>query len=47
VAFDAHELPRLLGRTTRDLRAELGEGYDREIVHRDDLVLVRGRRAAS
>jgi glutamate 5-kinase len=47
VAFDAHELPRLLGRTTRDLRAELGEGYDREIVHRDDLVLVRGRRQPS
>jgi glutamate 5-kinase len=45
VAFDAAELPQLLGRSTHELRAELGEGYDREIVHRDDLVLVRGRRA--
>ncbi|MCA5893696.1 glutamate 5-kinase [Isoptericola sp. NEAU-Y5] len=39
VAFDAVELPPLLGRSTYDLRAELGEGYDREVVHRDDLVI--------
>ncbi|MCK9793071.1 glutamate 5-kinase [Isoptericola sp. 4D.3] len=41
VAFDSTELPGLLGRSTFDLRAELGEGYDREVVHRDDLVLGR------
>lgn len=41
VAFDAGELPGLLGRTTFALRAERGPGYDRAIVHRDDLVLVR------
>jgi len=40
VAFDAEEVPSLLGRSTRDLAAELGAGYDRELVHRDDLVLV-------
>jgi glutamate 5-kinase len=39
VAFDSHELPALLGRQTAELREALGEGYDREIVHRDDLVL--------
>jgi len=44
VAFDAAELPRLLGRSTFELRDELGEGYDREVVHRDDLVLEPGRR---
>lgn len=44
VAFDSDELPGLLGRSTRDLRAERGEGYDREVVHRDDLVLVRTAR---
>jgi glutamate 5-kinase len=43
VNFDAAELPALLGRSTRDLAAELGPGYSREIVHRDDLVLM-GRR---
>ena len=42
VAFSAAELPDLLGRSTRELRASLGAGYDREVVHRDDLVLVNG-----
>jgi glutamate 5-kinase len=39
VAYDATELPGLLGRSTFDLRDDLGEGYDREVIHRDDLVL--------
>jgi glutamate 5-kinase len=30
----------MLGRSTRDLGEELGTGYDREVVHVDDLVLV-------
>jgi len=41
VAFDASEIPGLLGRSTSSLRAEFGPGYDRAVVHRDDLVLVR------
>lgn len=41
VAFDSQELPALLGRQTAWLREALGEGYDREVVHRDDLVLER------
>ncbi|MGB8020393.1 MAG: glutamate 5-kinase [Candidatus Nanopelagicales bacterium] len=41
VAYDAAELPALLGRSTRDLAAELGPEYEREVVHRDDLVLLR------
>jgi glutamate 5-kinase len=41
VNFDARELPTLLGRSTRDLARELGAGYEREVVHRDDLVLLR------
>ncbi|KQW53749.1 gamma-glutamyl kinase [Nocardioides sp. Root1257] len=40
VNFDAEELPQLLGRTSSDLKRELGAGYEREIVHRDDLVLL-------
>ena len=40
VNFDAEELPRLLGRSSGDLKAELGAGYEREIVHRDDLALL-------
>jgi glutamate 5-kinase len=41
VNYDATELPALLGRSTRDLAASLGAGYDREVVHRDDLVLMQ------
>ncbi len=41
VNYDSGELPRLLGRSTRDLAEELGSSYEREVIHRDDLVLVR------
>ncbi len=40
VAYDAGELPALLGRSTPELVRELGAGYDREVVHRDDLALL-------
>jgi glutamate 5-kinase len=40
VNYDADELPPLLGRSTRDLARELGASYEREVVHRDDLVLL-------
>lgn len=40
VNYDATELPGLLGRSTVDLAAELGPGYEKEVVHRDDLVLL-------
>ena len=40
VNYDADELPDLLGRSTRDLARELGSSYEREVVHRDDLVLL-------
>ncbi|MEO3924134.1 glutamate 5-kinase [Micromonosporaceae bacterium B7E4] len=40
VNYDAVELPGLLGRSTSELAAALGPGYEREVVHRDDLVLL-------
>ncbi len=40
VNYDSEELPGLLGRSTRELAAELGASYEREVVHRDDLVLL-------
>ena len=43
VNFDAAEMPGLLGRSTRELARELGPAYEREVVHRDDLVLLRSR----
>jgi glutamate 5-kinase len=38
-AYDARDLPRLLGRSSADLAAELGPAFAREVVHRDDMVL--------
>ena len=40
VNYDSEELPSLAGRSTRDLAEELGSSYEREVVHRDDLVLL-------
>ncbi|MEV4718142.1 glutamate 5-kinase [Micromonospora noduli] len=40
VNYDAVELPGLLGRSTSELAAALGPAYEREVVHRDDLVLL-------
>ena len=40
VNFDAEELPAVLGRSTRELVESLGAHFEREVVHRDDLVLL-------
>ncbi|MFV2118926.1 glutamate 5-kinase [Streptomyces sp. Act-28] len=40
VNFDAKEIPQLLGRSTKELAKELGPAYEREVVHRDDLVVL-------
>jgi len=41
VNFDVTELPALLGRSTPELARELGPAFSREVVHRDDIVLLR------
>ena len=43
VNFSAAELPSMLGRSTGDLRRELGPEYDRVVVHTDDCVRVMPR----
>ena len=40
VAFDSDEIPIMLGRSTKELAKALGPEYERELVHRDDLVLL-------
>ncbi|MFE6775684.1 glutamate 5-kinase [Streptomyces sp. NPDC057702] len=40
VNFDAREMPKLIGRSTRDLARDLGPEYEREVIHRDDLVVL-------
>ena len=40
VNYDSAELPELLGRSTHELAAALGAEYEREVVHRDDLIVL-------
>jgi glutamate 5-kinase len=40
VNFDADEIPALIGKSSPQLKRDLGAGYEREVVHRDDLVLL-------
>ena len=40
VAFDSAEIPQMLGRSTKELAQALGPEYERELIHRDDLVLI-------
>jgi glutamate 5-kinase len=40
VNYTSAELPGMLGRSTRELAKELGPEYEREVVHRDDLVIL-------
>lgn len=40
VSFDSDELPALIGKKTSQIAAEHGNGFDREVIHRDDMVLL-------
>jgi len=40
VNFDSSELPEMLGRSTSDLVTDLGHDRPREVIHRDDLILL-------
>ena len=40
VNFSSYELPRMLGRSTKELSASLGRQYEREVIHVDDLVIL-------
>ncbi len=40
VNYDAKELPAIMGRSTRWLASKLGPEYEREVIHRDDLVIL-------
>jgi glutamate 5-kinase len=40
VNYDSAEIPGLMGRSTRWLASRLGPEYEREVVHRDDLVIL-------
>jgi len=40
VTYDSAELPDVMGKNTKVLAAERGAAYEREVIHRDDLVLL-------
>lgn len=40
VGFDSSVLPKMIGRNSHDLAAELGDQYEREVVHRDVLIVL-------
>lgn len=40
VNFDAGEILELLGRSTKELAVTLGPEYERELIHRDDIVIL-------
>ena len=43
VNYTSGELPHLMGRSTKDLAKEIGPQYEREVIHRDHLVLTTDR----
>jgi glutamate 5-kinase len=40
VTYDSVEIPEIMGRNTKELASERGAAYEREVIHRDDLVLL-------
>ncbi|MEI2777721.1 MAG: glutamate 5-kinase [Tetrasphaera sp.] len=42
VSYDAGELPKVMGRSTKELARDLGREYEREVIHRDNLVIREG-----
>ena len=44
VNYDASEIPALMGRSTRWLGRERGQEYEREVMHRDDMVILAAPR---
>lgn len=40
ITYDSAELPEIIGRNTKELGIERGPAYEREVIHRDDLVLL-------
>lgn len=40
INYDAEDIPKLMGRSTRELAELLGADYEREVIHRDDLAML-------
>ena len=42
IAFESAEIPKLLGKNTAELAEAFGEEFSKELIHRDDLVVLKG-----
>jgi glutamate 5-kinase len=40
VGYSSTELPKLLGRSTKELARDLGPEFSHEVIHRDNLVVL-------
>lgn len=40
IAYDAEEVPKLLGKSTKELSETFGEEFGHELIHRDEMVLL-------
>lgn len=46
VSFDSDEIPDLIGKKTSEIAAQRGVGFDRELIHRDDMIIFDARAVA-
>lgn len=42
VSYSSHDIPKLIGKSTAEIIAEFGSDFDKELIHRDDLVVLKG-----
>lgn len=42
VAYSSSDIPKLMGKSTQDIIASFGADFEKELIHRDDLVVLKG-----
>lgn len=42
IAFDSEDIPKLIGKSTSDIVEQFGHEFEKELIHRDDLVVLKG-----
>jgi glutamate 5-kinase len=42
VSFDSRDIPKLIGKSTQEIIDTFGAEFERELIHRDDLVVLKG-----
>lgn len=42
VAFDSEDVPKLIGKSSKEIVEQFGNEFQKELIHRDDLVVLKG-----